>query len=152
MTAALSVIGFFNILGEELGWRGFLQDALRPLARLPRYVLLGAIWEFWHFTNRTHQGSLAEIAYSFDVLKADGIGLMTSYDDKWPGDPAFAPVFQELNRQGRTIVFVTHEPDIAAFSSRTITLKDGKIIKDSKNVNVRSAKDVLAALPATEDY
>jgi membrane protease YdiL (CAAX protease family) len=62
MTAALSVIGFFNILGEELGWRGFLQDALRPLARLPRYVLLGAMWEFWHFTNRTHEGGLAQVA------------------------------------------------------------------------------------------
>jgi putative ABC transport system ATP-binding protein len=62
-------------------------------------------------------------------------------------------LFQELNRQqGKTIVFVTHEPDIAAFSSRTITLKDGKVIKDTKNENVRSAKDMLAALPVAEDY
>src|SRR4029453_7237394 len=38
-------------------------------------------------------------------------------------------LLQELNKQGRTIVFVTHEPDIALFSSRTITLKDGRIIK-----------------------
>jgi putative ABC transport system ATP-binding protein len=56
-------------------------------------------------------------------------------------------LFQELNKQGKTIVFVTHEPDIAAFSSRTITLKDGKVIKDQKNENIRSAKDMLAALP-----
>ena len=62
-------------------------------------------------------------------------------------------LMQELNQQqGKTIVFVTHEPDIAAFSSRTITLKDGKVIKDSKNENIRSAKDMLAALPVTEDY
>lgn len=60
-------------------------------------------------------------------------------------------LFQELNRQGRTIVFVTHEPDIATFSTRTITLKDGRVIKDSRNENVRSAKEVLAALPVTED-
>ncbi|TMI82860.1 MAG: ABC transporter ATP-binding protein [Bacteroidetes bacterium] len=60
-------------------------------------------------------------------------------------------LFQELNKQGRTIVFVTHEPDIALFSSRTITLKDGRVIKDSKNENIRSAKEVLAALPVTED-
>ena len=60
-------------------------------------------------------------------------------------------LFQELNKQGKTIVFVTHEPDIAAFSSRTITLKDGKIIKDSKNENIRSAKDMLSALPVTEE-
>lgn len=61
-------------------------------------------------------------------------------------------LIQELNQQGKTIVFVTHEPDIAAFSSRTITLKDGKIIKDEKNMAVRSAKEMLAALPVGEEY
>ena len=60
-------------------------------------------------------------------------------------------LFQELNKQGKTIVFVTHEPDIAAFSSRTITLKDGKVIKDQKNENIRSAKDMLAALPVNNE-
>ncbi len=60
-------------------------------------------------------------------------------------------LFQELNKQGKTIVFVTHEPDIAAFSNRTITLKDGKVIKDSKNENIRSAKDMLAALPVNNE-
>lgn len=60
-------------------------------------------------------------------------------------------LFQELNRQGRTIVFVTHEPDIAAFSGRTITLKDGKVIKDVKNQNIRSAKEMLDALPVSTD-
>jgi putative ABC transport system ATP-binding protein len=62
-------------------------------------------------------------------------------------------LIQELNQQqGKTIVFVTHEPDIAAFSSRTINLKDGKVIKDSPNVTVRSAKEVIASLPVTDDY
>jgi putative ABC transport system ATP-binding protein len=61
-------------------------------------------------------------------------------------------LLQELNsKQGKTIVFVTHEPDIAAFSSRTITLKDGRVIKDVKNENVKSAKEALAALPAEKD-
>jgi len=60
-------------------------------------------------------------------------------------------LFQDLNKQGKTIVFVTHEPDIAAFSSRTVTLKDGKVIKDQKNENIRSAKDMLAALPVNNE-
>ena len=61
-------------------------------------------------------------------------------------------LLQELNRQGKTIVFVTHEPDIAAFSSRTITLKDGKIVKDTKNEHIKSAKEALDALPVKDDY
>lgn len=57
-------------------------------------------------------------------------------------------LIQELNEvHGKTIVFVTHEMDIASFSKRTITLRDGKIIKDSINTNVRNAKEVLASLP-----
>ncbi|HEV3413009.1 MAG TPA: ABC transporter ATP-binding protein [Puia sp.] len=61
-------------------------------------------------------------------------------------------LIQDLNSQGKTIVFVTHEPDIASFSSRTVMLKDGKVVKDSLNENRRSARDVLASLPVTEDY
>lgn len=61
-------------------------------------------------------------------------------------------LLQELNRQGKTIVFVTHEPDIAAFSSRTITLKDGKIVRDTKNEQIKSAKEALDALPVKDDY
>lgn len=57
-------------------------------------------------------------------------------------------LIQELNDvHGKTIVFVTHELDIASFSKRTITLKDGRIIKDDMNSNVRNAKEVLQSLP-----
>ncbi|OPC53523.1 ABC transporter ATP-binding protein [Elizabethkingia miricola] len=61
-------------------------------------------------------------------------------------------LMQELNKNGKTIVFVTHEPDIASFSSRTITLRDGQVIKDMKNPEVRSAKEALENLPVNDDY
>ncbi|WP_324027311.1 ABC transporter ATP-binding protein [Maribacter sp. BPC-D8] len=56
-------------------------------------------------------------------------------------------IFQDLNEQGITIAFVTHEPDIATFSSRTIVLKDGEIMQDYQNHNVQSAAVELAKLP-----
>ncbi|TCL66921.1 putative ABC transport system ATP-binding protein [Mariniflexile fucanivorans] len=60
-------------------------------------------------------------------------------------------LFQDLNKKGITITFVTHEPDIAAFSNRTIVLKDGNIMQDYKNNKILSAADELAKLPKQDD-
>ncbi len=60
-------------------------------------------------------------------------------------------LFQELNRAGKTIAFVTHEPDIAVFTGRTVQLRDGHIIKDEP-VKIQSAKAALDSLPKSQDY
>jgi len=60
-------------------------------------------------------------------------------------------LFQKLHSQGRTIVFVTHNPEIASFSSRNIVLRDGKIIDDKLNERIMSAAEALAAMPPEDD-
>lgn len=59
-------------------------------------------------------------------------------------------LFQELHSAGSTIVFVTHNPDIADYCSRNIVLRDGKVIEDTYNTNIKSAKDTLEQLPKEE--
>jgi putative ABC transport system ATP-binding protein len=60
-------------------------------------------------------------------------------------------LFQELYARGRTIIFVTHNPELAAYSSRNIVLRDGKIVSDTKNDKIASAREIFESLPKEND-
>ena len=60
-------------------------------------------------------------------------------------------LFQELHRRGRTIIFVTHNPELSDYSSRNIVLRDGKVIADTYNPQPKSAREALEALPKDND-
>ena len=53
-------------------------------------------------------------------------------------------LFQELNEQGKTIIMVTHEPELAAYTKRIITLRDGRLVSDEEVKKARNAPDDLA--------
>lgn len=59
-------------------------------------------------------------------------------------------LFQELNSKGKTIVFVTHEPDIARFMTRQVVFRDGHIIREEEITNRHNALELIKALPAEE--
>ncbi|NDW12973.1 ABC transporter ATP-binding protein [Bacteroides sp. 214] len=60
-------------------------------------------------------------------------------------------LFQKLHAEGRTIIFVTHNPEIAQYTGRNIVLRDGRIKEDTVNTNIQSAAAVLAELPLPEE-
>jgi putative ABC transport system ATP-binding protein len=106
-----------------------------------------------HKSNQMSGGQMQRVAIARalvnnpSVILADeatgNLDTRTSYE--------ILVLFQKLHAEGRTIIFVTHNPEISQYSSRNIRLRDGHVIEDKTNGNIMSAATVLASLPETDN-
>ena len=107
----------------------------------------------YHKSNQMSGGQMQRVAIARALVNEPAVLLADEATGNLDTRTSFEMLvlFQELYRQGHTIIFVTHNPEIAEYSSRNINLRDGKIREDTYNENIKSAAEVLATLPIPQD-
>lgn len=107
----------------------------------------------YHKSNQMSGGQMQRVAIARALVNNPAVILADEATGNLDTRTSFEilVLFQKLHAEGRTIIFVTHNPDIAHYSSRNIMLRDGKVISDEVNTNILSAADGLAALPPSTD-
>ena len=107
----------------------------------------------YHKSNQMSGGQMQRVAIARALVNDPAVILADEATGNLDTRTSFEilVLFQKLHAAGRTIIFVTHNPDIAHYSSRNIELRDGHIIRDEVNTNIMSAAEGLAALPANTD-
>lgn len=135
----------------------FYNDSVKPRERRERAIAaLGAVGledRIHHMPNQLSGGQQQRVAIARSlvndpvVILADeatgNLDTRTSYE--------IMALFQELNAKGKTIVFVTHEPEIAGFTTRNVHFRDGNIVKENLVTNRGSAREMINAMPMEVD-
>ena len=106
-----------------------------------------------HKSNQMSGGQMQRVAIARALVNNPAVILADEATGNLDTRTSFEilVLFQKLHAEGRTIIFVTHNPEIAQYSSRNIVLRDGQIKEDTANQNIQSAAEALAALPLPEE-
>ena len=106
-----------------------------------------------HKSNQMSGGQMQRVAIARALVNSPTIILADEATGNLDTRTSFEMLvlFQKLHAEGHTIIFVTHNPEIAEYSSRNINLRDGKVREDTINSNIKSAAEALAALPQPAD-
>ncbi len=127
--------------------------AKRKEAAIKALEAVGLRDRLYHKSNQMSGGQMQRVAIARALVNDPAVILADEATGNLDTRTSFEMLvlFQKLYHEGRTIIFVTHNPDISKYSSRTITLRDGKIRSDELNNNILSAAEGLAALPVQNE-
>lgn len=106
-----------------------------------------------HKSNQMSGGQMQRVAIARALVNNPAVILADEATGNLDTRTSFdiLVLFQRLHAEGRTIIFVTHNPEIAQYSSRNIRLRDGQVTEDSVNPHILSAAEALAALPKNQE-
>ena len=106
-----------------------------------------------HKSNQMSGGQMQRVAIARALVNDPAVILADDATGNLDTRTSFEilVLFQKLHAEGRTIIFVTHNPEIAQYSSRNIVLRDGQVKDDKVNPDILNAAETLAALPKQED-
>ncbi|MBR2862098.1 MAG: ABC transporter ATP-binding protein [Bacteroidaceae bacterium] len=115
--------------------------------------LVGLGNRLYHKSNQMSGGQMQRVAIARALVNDPAVILADEATGNLDTRTSFEilVLFQKLHREGRTIIFVTHNPEIAQYSSRNIVLRDGVIKEDTLNTNILDAEKMLASLPVIEE-
>ena len=106
-----------------------------------------------HKSNQMSGGQMQRVAIARALVNNPAVILADEATGNLDTRTSFEilVLFQKLHAEGRTIIFVTHNPELALYSSRNIRLRDGQVIEDTTNPNILSAAEALVALPKNDE-
>lgn len=106
-----------------------------------------------HKSNQMSGGQMQRVAIARALVNNPAVILADEATGNLDTRTSFEilVLFQKLHAEGHTIIFVTHNPEIAQYSSRNIVLRDGQIKDDTINTQIQNAAEALAALPKQEE-
>ncbi|MGJ0901649.1 ABC transporter ATP-binding protein [Bacteroides kribbi] len=106
-----------------------------------------------HKSNQMSGGQMQRVAIARALVNNPAVILADEATGNLDSRTSFEilVLFQKLHAEGRTIIFVTHNPELSQYSSRNIRLRDGLVIEDTTNPKILSAAEALAALPKNDE-
>ncbi len=125
----------------------------RKQAAIESLKMVGLGDRLYHKSNQMSGGQMQRVAIARALVNNPAVILADEATGNLDTRTSFEilVLFQKLHAEGKTIIFVTHNPEILQYSQRNITLADGKVKEDVYNTNILSAADALAALPVNEE-